>query len=53
MDSCICSSTSIVLLAENVVLALTEVPGTIRINLYQCNKCGSLIAENVEQSEED
>ena len=53
MDACICSSTDIVLLAEESIINLTEVPGTIQINLYLCNKCGSLIAENAEPEQED
>ena len=51
--SCHCSSIDIYLLAKNVKVTLTELPGETHITLYQCNKCGALIAKDMTPEAED
>jgi len=49
MKACHCSSIKISLLAKNITVQLTEVPGSIVLNIYQCNHCGDVVAEIVEE----
>lgn len=48
MISCSCSNTDLALLVKDALVPCTEFPGEIQISIYQCNRCGALIAEDTD-----